>query len=117
MSVRDPYFRQIGHKKKGKLAKDIVAKLKADDSIKNFPRDFTFHWTRATFARNYYEHLLPQVNEGKLTVTDALHLVAKRLAHSDITVTQMYIDIFNKYDYLLDAQNRYEERVYQGVYL
>ncbi|WP_101564298.1 site-specific integrase [Alteromonas macleodii] len=116
MAHTDPYFRQYGHKIKGKLAKDIVAKLKNDESISKFPHDFTFHWLRATYAKSYYDHLLPQVNDGSILLTDVIHRIARRLGHEEISTTQLYINIFKHFDYLLDAQNRYEEEVYRGIY-
>ncbi|PKF49504.1 site-specific integrase [Enterovibrio nigricans] len=77
-----------------------------------FPKDFKFHWLRATFALRYYLFFQPLAAKGLITEGDIVSMVQKRLHHSDRATTEHYLKLFDSVDDRLEAQQKYEERVF-----
>jgi integrase len=115
MAKDDPRWRKQGRSCKGAAIQNIVDKIKDALVSKGFPKDFTFHWLRATFALRYFEHLEPQVQAGTLSLTEQISKVQKRLSHSNRETTEGYLKLAQNIDEVLSAQERYEERLYGGI--
>ncbi|WP_348708604.1 site-specific integrase [uncultured Pseudoalteromonas sp.] len=78
----------------------------------SFPRDFTFHWLRATFALEYYNWLVPLVTKGKMTPSEQFDLVRRRLHHKNRETTENYLKLFADISDAKSAQELYESRLF-----
>lgn len=110
MAKDDPRYKTTKSRQQGRNTYYMKTKLFKNIDI-CFPRDFTFHWLRATFALHYYRWLQPLIVKGYATDGDIISLVQKRLHHSDRKTTEHYLKLFDSVSDRLVAQKIYEERV------
>ena len=110
MAKDDPRYKTTKSRQQGRNTYYMKTKLFKNIDI-CFPRDFTFHWLRATFALHYYRWLQPLIVKGFATDGDIISLVQKRLHHSDRKTTEHYLKLFDSVSDRLVAQKIYEERV------
>lgn len=59
--------------------------------------DFRFHDLRASYGMNLLDALMPLVNNGEITLTDALSHVRERLNHNNLTTTERYLNFKTKH--------------------
>ncbi|NOI55759.1 site-specific integrase [Vibrio crassostreae] len=111
MAKDDPRYKRTKSKPQGRNTYYMKKKLLSKCS-ESFPKDFSFHWLRATFALKYYIWLQPLSANGVLTDGDIISMVQKRLHHSDRRTTEHYLKLFDSVDERLKAQSAYEERVF-----
>ena len=79
---------------------------------KEFPLGFTYHWLRATFAFQLYQHLLPLLASGRLQYGEEVSLVQRRLYHSNRETTENYLKLFRLHSDKLAAQELYEDEIF-----
>lgn len=111
MAKDDPRYKKTKSKPQGRNTYYMKKKL-LNKCSESFPKDFSFHWLRATFALKYYRWLQPLSAKGVLTDGDIISMVQKRLHHSDRRTTEHYLKLFDSVDERLKAQSVYEERVF-----
>ncbi|WP_172380275.1 site-specific integrase [Vibrio sp. Vb339] len=111
MAKDDPRYKTKKSRPQGRntyyMKKKILGKCSA-----LFPKSFSFHWLRVTYALKYYRWLQPLSTNGVLTEGDIVSLVQKRLHHDDRRTTEVYLKLFDSVDERLKAQSIYEERVF-----
>ncbi len=122
MAKDDPRYKvlQKHARPKGKRT-ELLCKKISQFASGSFPKDFIFHWLRATFAFRYYENLLKieedRVEKGKQKrprrIDQILRDVMVRLCHRDIRVTESYLNLFENYDERQEAQNAYENHIFR----
>lgn len=56
------------------MTETIKRKLQSTASSQ-FPKDFTYHWLRATFAYQLYQRLQPLVQEGVLKLGEDIDFI------------------------------------------
>ena len=109
MAKDDPRYKTTKSRQQGRNTYYMKNKLLKYADM-GFPRDFTFHWLRSTFALHYYRLLQPLVAKGCATDGDIISLVQKRLHHADRKTTEHYLKLFDCVSDRLTAQQIYEER-------
>lgn len=108
MAKSDPRYRTTKSRPQGRNTYYIKNKI-LKHANKIFPKDFTFHWTRATYALLYYRWLQPLSAKGLITDGDIISMVQKKMHHSDRTTTEKYLKLFDSIDERVEAQNLYEK--------
>ncbi len=68
MASNDPRYTIVRSPQTGQVTETIKRKLQSTASSR-FPKDFSYHWLRATFAYQLYQRLQPLVQEGVLRIT------------------------------------------------
>lgn len=112
----DPRLAKLGSSApKGAYVQTIVDKLKAQSLPSDFPSDFTFHWSRATFAMRYLDYLQPLVDAEVISMSTAISMVQERLAHKDRETTENYLKLYKGIDEKMALQDRFEDRMFKGV--
>lgn len=122
MAKNDPRYRKVKTRPAGEHTDYLKKKLFKYVSA-SFPKDFTFHWQRATFAFGLYQHLAPLViqdmkvklKKGQLRPGEEIRRIQIRLHHKDRTTTEHYLKLFTDYDEQMEAQEGYEDRLFEGV--
>jgi hypothetical protein len=79
----------------------------------NFPRDFTFHWLRATFGHKYYQHLMSLVEKGILKEKEVISRVQARMHHSKKETTENYLKLFLNINDRIKIQEMYESQLFE----
>lgn len=122
MAKNDPRYRQVKSRPKGEHTNYLKKKLFKYASS-SFPKSFTFHWQRATFAYKYYQYLIKhvvydhnvQLKIGQLRPGEEIRKIQQRLHHTDRTTTEHYLKLFINFDEKMAAQNAYEDRLFEGI--
>lgn len=112
MAKDDPRYPEIKSPPRGQVVDTLKRKLfkvASDD----FPRDFYYHWLRATFASLLWKSLLPKIKEGSLTETDAISIIQSRLHHKSRETTHNYLKLFKNMDGKLITQELFEDYLLQ----
>ncbi|MBJ6907334.1 site-specific integrase, partial [Vibrio cholerae] len=111
MSKSDPRYLKVRTRPTGGNTKTITDKIISVSNGK-IPKDFRFHWLRATFAHQYYEKLRPLVASGKIEHGKDIARIQKRLHHSYRETTEDYLKLFTTVDERLVAQETYENTLF-----
>ncbi|PKF57215.1 integrase [Alteromonadales bacterium alter-6D02] len=114
MAKNDPRYRQVKSRPKGEHTNYLKQKLLKFVSS-DFPKDFTFHWLRATYALMYHEYLVSLVADGKLKLGNEITRVQQRLHHTKRETTENYLKLFTNINEKMAAQEAYEERLFEGI--
>jgi integrase len=109
--LRYPYVRSCPI---GQVTDNITKKIIKSSSDK-FPKDFAFHWLRATFGLQYYQSLLPLVEAGKITAHDAMLMVQIRMHHENQETTEHYLKLFSGLEEKVLAQTAYESILFEAM--
>ncbi|SJN08910.1 site-specific recombinase, phage integrase family [Halomonas citrativorans] len=107
MAKDDPRYPKAKAPPTGQVTGTLRAKLfkfVEDD----FPKNFTFHWLRATYAYMYYLWLQPLVEAGYIKIGEEISLIQRRLHHNDRATTEEYLKLFSNINEVLDAQEKFE---------
>lgn len=111
MAASDPRYPSIKYLPIGQVTRYLVRKVNGCiDS--GFPKGFSFHWLRATFAYQLYQQLVPFMNSGQLTYVDAVSIIQSRLHHEDRETTERYLKLFLMIHERLELQELYEQRLF-----
>lgn len=111
MGEDDPRYPIVKSRPTGQVTETIKRKLLKSTSEK-FPSSFTYHWLRATFAFQLYQHLLPYLQSGSLQPGEEISLIQHRLHHADRATTENYLKLFSMHSDKLVAQESYENRLF-----
>lgn len=111
MAKSDPRYVTTKSRPQGRNTYSIGKKLSKIAS-KKYPKDFVFHWLRATYALRYYRFLQPLFTKGLVSDGNIISMVQKRLHHSSREITEHYLKLFDSIDERLIAQQLYEEKVF-----
>lgn len=98
MAKSDPRYPIVKRVPKGQVVKQLKEKiLKTSTSI---PREFYFHWLRATYAYILWLGLIRKNEEMKLGLSNnyILNFIAKMLGHEDSSTTENYLKLFKNPD-------------------
>lgn len=105
---RYPYVRSIPS---GQVTATITEKLKKNVSD-DFPKGFSYHWLRATYAYQRYQNLEQLVENGSLSRSDQISWIQRRLHHRSRETTENYLKLFKVIDDRVIAQNLFEEKLF-----
>ena len=114
MAKEDPRYRKTRYKPKGEYLAKLTGKIKSTAG-RSFPKDFTFHWTRATFAYRYYLYLREATKAGLIEAGDEIAFVQTRLAHQDRKTTERYLRLFKMQNKTIEMTEKHELRIFPSV--
>lgn len=107
MASSDPRFKFVKSRPIGAVTNNLKKKLRKSVS-EGFPKDFTFHWLRATYAFQLYQLLQPRLKDGTLQPGDDISIIQSRLHHERRETTENYLKLFSMIPEKMKAQESYE---------
>lgn len=108
MAVDDPRYPFVKTKPAGQVTETLKRKILRFVS-EEFPRAFSFHWLRATFAYQYYQYLVPFLKSGRLQSGEEISILQYRLHHENRETTENYLKLFLMVPEKIRAQEDYED--------
>lgn len=111
MAKNDPRFFKTKSPQKGCSINTIIKKIYLNLEG-SFPKDYTFHWNRATFALNYFIFLNELVNKKIITYQDQIAFIQDKLGHSDPSTTEDYLKLFSNTEMLVEMQSNWESKFF-----
>ncbi len=115
MAKNDPRYTIVKSPQTGQVTETIKRKL-ARKASSSFPKDFSYHWLRATFAYQLYQRLQVLVREGMLKPGEDIDFIQKRMHHESRETTENYLKLFNMTHEKIIAQEIWEEKLFNGGY-
>jgi integrase len=112
MASTDPRHPFIKTKPLGAVTDTLKKKIMRSVSP-DFPRDFTYHWLRATFAYQLYQKLIPRLKDCHLLPGEEISIIQSRLHHERRETTENYLKLFTMISEKLLAQEDYEEALFK----
>lgn len=113
MAKDDPRYPMIKSPPRGQVVETLKRKVLKVAS-EGFPRDFYYHWLRATFALLLWKGLEPKIEAGQLTSSEAISIIQGRLHHKHRDTTENYLKLFRNIDKRLVNQELYEGLLFPG---
>lgn len=113
MSKSDIRYPEVKHPPKGQVTQTIVKKLRRL-TTGPLPKDFTFHWLRATFGYQLFQYLQPAIQSGLLKHGDDLSIIQRRMTHKYRETTENYLKLFKMLDENMEAQEDWEDWIMRG---
>lgn len=114
LSKSDPRFPLVKTRPTGQITEHIKRKVLKNTS-QNFPKDFKFHWLRATYAHQLYLWLQPFIENGQIKIGDEISIIQQRLHHSQRETTENYLKLFQNIDERLEAQEKFEHHLFSPL--
>lgn len=115
MAKSDPRYNVVKSPQTGQVTATIKRKL-IEKASSPFPKDFSYHWLRATFAYQLYQRLQLLVQEGALKPGDDIDFIQKRMHHEDRETTENYLKLFKMTQEKVIAQEIWEGKLFNGGY-
>ncbi|MQU60975.1 tyrosine-type recombinase/integrase [Pseudomonas helleri] len=115
MAKNDPRYTIVKSPQTGQVTETIKRKLVTNASSP-FPKDFSYHWLRATFAYQLYQRLQVLVREGTLKPGEDIDFIQKRMHHESRGTTENYLKLFNMTHEKIIAQEIWEGKLFNGGY-
>ena len=113
MGKDDPRYPVVKSRPIGQVVDTLKRKvLKA--SSDRFPRDFYYHWLRATYALLLWEAISPLVDSSAMTTTDAISIIQTRLHHVHRETSENYLKLLRKINVKYAMQEEYEKLLIPG---
>lgn len=112
MAKDDPRYPVVKSRPTGQVTETMKRKLLAKASNK-FPDNFTYHWLRATYAFQLYQHLSPLLESGHMRPGEEISFIQHRLHHKSRETTEHYLKLFKMHSDRFAAQELYEEKMFQ----
>lgn len=112
MAKNDPRYKITRNPPTGSSINNIIDKLFSHALPQGFPKDYKFHWNRASFAFNYYQFLTPLVETKQISYRDMLQIIQVSLGHSSQDTTENYLKIFTNPEVLNSIQSDWEEKFF-----
>ncbi|WP_460044413.1 site-specific integrase [Pseudomonas sp. S2_H01] len=116
MAKNDPRYAYVKTVPTGQVTSTIRKKI-LKLSNQSLPKDFTFHWLRATFAYQLFQYLQLAVKKKLLRPGDEISIIQIRLAHSYREITEHYLRLFMMINENLAAQEGWEDWLIGGEHL
>ncbi|MCQ4289362.1 site-specific integrase [Pseudomonas stutzeri] len=115
MAKSDPRYTIVKSPQAGQVTETIKRKLILKASSP-FPKDFSYHWLRATFAYQLYQRLQVLVQEGALKPGEDIDFIQKRMHHESRETTENYLKLFKMTHEKVMAQEIWEGKLFNGGY-
>lgn len=113
MARNDPRYNVVSSRPTGQVTDTICRKLLSRVSEK-FPRDFTYHWLRATFGYQLYQRLQPLLAAGVIQPGEEISIIQERMHHRHRETTENYLKLFRMHSDRLRLQELYESKLMGG---
>lgn len=115
MAKNDPRYTIVKSPQTGQVTETIKRKLTIKASS-SFPKNFSYHWLRATFAYQLYQRLQALVRDGMLKPGEDIDFIQKRMHHESRETTENYLKLFNMTHEKIVAQEIWEGKLFNGGY-
>lgn len=115
MAKSDPRYTVVKSPQTGQVTETIKRKL-IQKASSPFPKDFSYHWLRATFAYQLYQRLQPLVQEGAMKHGEDIDFIQKRMHHESRETTENYLKLFKMTHEKVIAQEIWEGKLFNGSY-
>lgn len=115
MAESDPRYTIVKSPQTGQVTETIKRKL-IQKASSPFPKDFSYHWLRATFGYQLYQRLQALVQEGELKPGEDIDFIQKRMHHESRKTTENYLKLFNMTHEKVIAQEIWEGKLFNGGY-
>lgn len=112
MAKDDPRYPVVKSRPTGQVTDTITRKFLAKASNR-FPRSFSYHWLRATYAFQLYQHLLPLLESGQVRPGEEISFIQHRLHHKSRETTEHYLKLFKMHSDKFAAQELYEKVLFR----
>ncbi|RON55923.1 integrase [Pseudomonas frederiksbergensis] len=112
MAASDPRYPFVKTRPLGAVADTIKKKLMRSVPA-DFPKDFTYHWLRATFAYQLYQLLVPRLENRSLLPGEEISIIQERLHHERRETTEGYLKLFTMIPEKVRAQESYEDALFK----
>jgi integrase len=112
MAGSDPRYTFVNTRPQGAVTDTLKKKLMRCVPP-DFPKDFTFHWLRATFAYQLYQLLVPSLENRRLLPGDEISIIQERLHHERRETTENYLKLFKMIPEKMRAQEGYEDSLFK----
>ncbi|CAI8941104.1 site-specific integrase [Pseudomonas sp. IT-P4] len=112
MASTDPRYPFAKSRPLGAVTDTLKKKIMRSASSE-FPKDFTYHWLRATFAYQLYQRLTPRLKDGTLQPGDEISIIQSRLHHERRETTENYLKLFTMIPEKILAQEDYEDVLFK----
>ncbi|AZC84704.1 site-specific integrase [Pseudomonas chlororaphis] len=113
MARDDPRYPTVKSPPTGQITDTIKRKLLAIVSDA-FPRDFSYHWLRATFGFQLYQRLQVLVEEGKMRQSDVVDFIRERMHHATLEMTEHYLKLFEMLPQKTLVQELFESHLFSS---
>jgi len=115
MAKSDPRYQIVKSRQAGQVTETIKRKL-IQKASSPFPKDFSYHWLRATYGYQLYQRLQPLVQEGPLKPGEDIDFIQKRMHHESRETTENYLKLFKMTHEKVIAQEIWEGKLFNGGY-
>ncbi len=115
MAKTDPRYSVVKSPQTGQVTETIKRKL-LQKASSEFPKDFTYHWLRATYAYQLYQRLQVLVEEGLMQLGEDVAFIQKRMHHESRETTENYLKLFKMTQDKVIAQEIWESKLFNGSY-
>lgn len=113
MAKSDPRYTIVKSPQSGQVTevikKKLVRKLPGE-----FPKDFSYHWLRATYAFQLYQRLQVLVEKGLMQSGEVIDFVQRRLHHDFRETTENYLKLFKMTHQKVEAQEIWESKLFSN---
>jgi len=113
MAKSDPRYTVVKSPQTGQVTETIKRKLAQKASAK-FPKDFSYHWLRATFAYQLYQRLQVLVEKKLMQHGEVIGFIQKRLHHESRETTEGYLKLFKMAQGKVIAQEIWENKLFNN---
>lgn len=115
MAQSDPRYTIVKSPPTGQVTETIKRKM-IRKAFAPFPKDFSYHWLRATFGYQLYQRLQLLVQDGAMKPGEDIDFIQMRMHHESRETTENYLKLFKMtYDKVI-AQEIWEGRFFNGSY-
>lgn len=113
MAKSDPRYMSAKSPQTGQVTETIKRKL-IDKASEQFPKDFSYHWLRATFAYQLYQRLQALVDKGAMRDGEVIDFIQNRMHHESRGTTEHYLKLFRMTQEKLIAQELWERKLFNN---
>ena len=113
MATDDPRHPIVKSRPSGQVVDNLKRKI-FKGATDNFPRDFYYHWLRATYAFLLWLGLQKSIDSGTISESEALSFIQNRLSHKSRETTENYLKLFKNIDVQFMAQELFEDILFSG---
>ena len=115
MAKDDPRYPVVKSRPTGQVTDTIKSKLLQKASAK-FPKDFSYHWLRATFGFQLYQRLQSLIAAGHMHPGEDIDFIMERMHHVTREMTEHYLQLFKMLPQKTAAQEKFEASLFASDY-
>lgn len=115
MAESDPRYTIVKSPQTGQVTETIKRKL-IRKSLSPIPKNFSYHWLRATFGFQLYQRLQVLVKDGAMKPGEDIDFIQSRMHHESRETTENYLKLFKMTHEKVIAQEIWEGKLFNGGY-